>query len=217
MKKKILKGIIISFCIVLAIGIVSISDVLKNRKSYKESLIRFHVVANSDSDQDQQLKLKVRDKIIGKMNEKFKDSSSLDETRKIIENNIKEIEYIAKNELNRQGKNYDINVDFGYHNFPTKSYGNFTLPAGKYEAVNVVIGEGKGKNWWCVMFPPLCFVDVTNGLTDEKTESELKEVLTEEEYNMIKTAKSKEDTDVKLKFKLVEILEKGKIKLGNLF
>ncbi|WP_427337808.1 stage II sporulation protein R [Caloranaerobacter sp. DY30410] len=213
--KKILSFVLI-FVLLIVSSIVFLSDVYKNRESYKNNLIRFHVIANSDSPEDQQLKLKVRDRIINEMNSKFEKVSSLGESKKIILDNLDTIEYIAKKQIREAGKNYDVNVQFGEYDFPTKSYGNFTLPAGKYQAVRVVIGEGKGKNWWCVMFPPLCFIDITHGITNSKIKQELKGVLTEEEYNMIINANNEREVPLKLKFKVVELLEKSKLRFAKM-
>lgn len=177
-------------------------------ESYKEKLIRFHVLANSDSPEDQELKLKVRDKIIEEMDSKFEQSKSIEETKKIVNENIENMKIIAKEEINKNGKDYDVNIELGKHNFPTKTYGDITLPAGEYNAVRVLIGEAKGQNWWCVMFPPLCFIDIKNGETNLETEENMKEYLTEEEYKYISTNKDEiETTTPKLKFKIVEIFK----------
>lgn len=186
-------------------------------EAYKSKLIRLHVLANSDSPEDQELKLKVRDKIIANMNDKLKYSESIDVTREIVKENIKEIEEIALKEIKSNQKDYQVAVSLDNQNFPTKSYGGFTLPAGEYEALKVTIGEGKGQNWWCVMFPPLCFIDITNGLTDGKTKEELKKVLTEEEFNMIINAKADEEVPIILKSKVLELYEKGKVQFAKLF
>lgn len=156
-------------------------------QSYKEKLIRFHVLANSDSPKDQELKLKVRDKVIDSMNDKFKESSSIEETRQIVLDNIEEMKATAKEVINEEGKDYPVDIKLEPYQFPTKTYGKFTLPAGEYEAVRVLIGEAKGANWWCVMFPPLCFVDTGNATVDKETEQTMKEHLTQEEYNEIST------------------------------
>ncbi|KXG76197.1 stage II sporulation protein R [Thermotalea metallivorans] len=191
------------------------ADVYQNQKSYKDSLIRFHVLANSDAPEDQALKLKVRDRIIDVMNPKFEQSKSLDETREIIRRNLKEIEAAAADEIQKSGKNYTVKATLGDAVFPTKNYGSITLPAGTYEALRVVIGKGEGSNWWCVLFPPLCFIDMEKGLTNEKTKQELMSVLTEEEFQMIRTASSEDKIPIKLKFKVVEILESAKANLGK--
>ncbi|WP_129599200.1 stage II sporulation protein R [Anaerophilus nitritogenes] len=191
-------------------------DVYNNQQSYKSHLIRFHVLANSDDPKDQELKLKVRDKIIKEMNPKFEKSKSLEESRQMIEENIKEIENIAKNEIKKNNKSYKVTASLGDYDFPTKNYGAITLPAGNYEALRVVIGKGEGQNWWCVMFPPLCFIDMENGLTDKKTEKEMMNILTKEEFNMIRTARSEGEVPIKLKFKVVEMLEEAKVKLNRM-
>lgn len=190
-------------------------DVYKNQKSYKDSLIRFHVLANSDSPEDQALKLKVRDQIIVAMNPKFEQSESLDQTRKIIIDNIKEIEAIALAEIQRNGSDYGVKASLSDVVFPTKNYGSITLPAGTYEALRVEIGKAEGANWWCVLFPPLCFIDIEKGLTNEKTKQEMMNVLTEEEFKMIQTASSEDKIPIKLKFKVVEIIETAKANFGK--
>lgn len=215
------KKIIIVLCILLLIaGVTVFADTTKlytSQKAYSDKLIRFHVIANSDSPEDQELKLKVRDRIISEMNDKFIDTNSIEEVQKIINSNLDEIKYIAQQTVKEENKNYDVNVYFGNSNFPTKSYGGFTLPAGEYKAVKVVLGEGKGKNWWCVMFPPLCFIDVTYGLTDKETEKELKKILTEEEFDMISSTRDGKKIPIKLKFKISEIIKDSKTRFAKLF
>lgn len=209
MKKRILTMLLVIIILTPIIGYGYARDVFKNREEYKEKFIRFHVIANSDSPEDQQLKLRVRDKILEEMGKKFEHSNSIDETKEIVKENLDRIEYIAKKEIKENGKDYDVEASIGLSDFPTKRYGDYTLPAGKYEAVKVIIGEGNGQNWWCVMFPPLCFIDTNNGLTGHKSEKALKKVLTQEEYNMILTSRQ-EEKPMKLKFKIVELFEKNK-------
>lgn len=220
-KKSFLQKLIIGILIcVVTIGIVGslyLKDVYQNRESYKDNLIRFHVIANSDSNHDQSLKIKVRDTVINEMDKKFESLNSINQTRQVIKQNLDEIKYIAKDVLKESGSDLNVEVFFGNYNFPTKSYGNFTLPAGEYEAVRVVLGEGKGKNWWCVMFPPLCFIDINHGITDEEAQNRLKEVLNDDEYNMIKSDKTQEDMPIKLKFKIVELIEENKLKFAKIF
>ena len=210
MKKVLIVFFISIFCFMSSISYLN--DVYKNRDNYKEKLIRFHVIANSDSQNDQELKLKVRDKIIEFLSPKLEKSKSIKETKKIITENIINIQKIASNEIKENDKEYTVTANLDYSNFPTKKYSNIVLPAGEYKALKVVIGEGKGKNWWCVMFPPLCFIDINHGITDDKTEKNLKKVLTKEEYKMILV----DNKDVKLKFKIVEILEDIKKKSSEL-
>ena len=140
-----------------------VKETNKLKEGFKEKIIRFHVIANSDYKEDQEMKLKIRDKILSSMGEKFGSSHSKKETREIIYNNLENIKSIAEEEIKKEGKDYTVDVSLGQDTFPTKTYGDVTFPQGEYEALKVVIGEGKGKNWWCVMFPPLCFVDISRG------------------------------------------------------
>ncbi|WP_432406862.1 stage II sporulation protein R [Wukongibacter sp. M2B1] len=215
-RKKMYIVLVIVFGLITSLISMYISDVYKNRESFKENLIRFHVIANSDASFDQALKLKVRDKILKEMGKRFETDDILI-AKEIIKENTDYIEKIAIEEINRNGFNYSVKVALEEHEFPTKNYGSITLPAGDYEALRVVIGNGEGKNWWCVLFPPLCFIDVKQGLTDEKTKGKLQEVLSEDEYNMISSAASQEGKlPIKLKFKIVDILEKSKWKLSKI-
>ncbi len=174
---------------------------------YKDKLIRFHVIANSDSDKDQKLKLKVRDAIINYLQPKLLESESIEESELIIKKEYDELEKISKNIILENGYDYDVKVGIDYSKFPTKQYSNVVLPAGEYKALRIIIGEGKGKNWWCVMFPPLCFVDEQKGIIDKDTDDKLREVLTEEEYELISQKTSKQVDRVQIKFKIVEIIQ----------
>lgn len=193
---------------IMSISIKSEVDKIDNvSESYKEKLIRFHVIANSDTEEDQELKLKVRDEVINYLQPKLEDSRNIEESEKIITNEYDNLQEISKKTILKNGYDYDVKVGIEYSNFPTKQYSNVILPAGEYKALKVVIGEGKGKNWWCVMFPPLCFVDEQNGVIDKSTDEKLKSVLNEEEYKLI-TAKNKEQGNaVKFKFKIVEVIK----------
>ena len=174
---------------------------------YKDKLIRFHVIANSDSDKDQKLKLKVRDEVISYLQPKLENSNSIEESEKIIKNEYKTLENISKKVISKNGYNYIVKVGLEYSNFPAKQYSSVVLPAGKYKALRIIIGEGKGKNWWCVMFPPLCFIDDQNGIIDEKTDKKLKEVLTEEEYDLIMAKNKREVKNLEFKFKITEVFQ----------
>lgn len=203
--------LVLSLIAVMSIMSISISGEVKKisaaSEDYKNKLIRFHVIANSDSDEDQNLKLKVRDAIIDYLQPKLLKSSSIEESEVIIKNEYNEIEKISKDIILKNGYNYDVKVGIDYSEFPTKQYSNVVLPAGEYKALRVIIGEGKGKNWWCVMFPPLCFVDETKGIIDKETDAKLREVLTEEEYELISQKTNKEVNRVQFKFKIVEIIQ----------
>ncbi len=176
-------------------------------KDYKEKLIRFHVLANSDTEEDQALKLKVRDAVIEYLQPKLLKSENINQSEEIIKSEYDNLENIAKEIIYENGYDYDVKVGIEYTEFPTKQYSSVVLPAGEYKALRIIIGEGEGKNWWCVMFPPLCFVDEEKGMIDEETDERLKEVLSEEEYDLIANKDEQEVSRVKVKFKIVEILE----------
>jgi stage II sporulation protein R len=176
-------------------------------------IIRFHVIANSDSKDDQALKLKVRDKVLEYMEPKLSKSKSIQESRKIITENNQEITNIARKVIKQNGYKYLVKAALSEENFPIKTYGNITLPPGRYEAYRIIIGSGKGQNWWCVMFPPLCFVDITKGqVSYRQTEKEMKQVLSPEEYRMVDNQLTSTDgkNNIKIKFKLLDIFKQIK-------
>ena len=199
-----MKKIILTVGSILFIGICIFLNAPKQDLSSNlfNKIIRFHVIANSDTTFDQNLKLKVKDKILEYISPKLKDSKNIQQSREILRENNKQIVAIAQNVVKQSGYNYTVESTLSRENFPIKTYGNITLPQGNYEAYRVVIGEGKGQNWWCVMFPPLCFIDTSKGTVSyQKTEAEMRKVLTEEEFNSINNNK------IQYKFKFLEIIE----------
>ena len=177
--------------------------------SISNKIIRFHVLANSNSNDDQKLKIKVKDKIIEYIFPKLENSNSLEESREILANNEDEIIKIANECINENGYNYSVKVEFKRENFPEKVYGNISLPQGEYEAFRVLIGEASGENWWCVMFPPICFVDVTKGqVSYDETEESMKEVLTDEEFEKIRNDVIVDETkNVKFSLKIFDLFK----------
>lgn len=174
-------------------------------------IIRFHVIANSDSKSDQALKLKVRDEILKYIQPKLKNCENIEESRKVLMENDKDVLKVARRVISEQGYNYEVKSTLSKVNFPIKTYGNITLPQGRYEAYRVIIGKGQGQNWWCVMFPPLCFVDITKGqVSYKKTEQEMKKVLTPEEYKMVNNNRFdiSDKNNIKVRFKIIEVLNK---------
>jgi len=154
---------VIPACLILITAILSACD--WNNKTTEtiyppEHLIRLHIVANSDCAVDQALKRKVRDEIIRQISPDFLGAQNIDTAREIARADLSIIKEIASREIMAEGKDYPVDVKLGSFNFPTKHYGPFMLPAGNYESVQVIIGSGSGTNWWCVLFPPLCFVDM---------------------------------------------------------
>ena len=206
--------LIITASIVAGLLLSSYSEEVN--KGLADNLIRLHVIGNSDSPADQALKRDVRDRVLEYMKLQLGDSKDVDQTRIIINEKMDGIISIVKDELTRQGWDYDVRVSLGSYPFPTKSYGDIALPAGNYEALRVVIGKGEGANWWCVIFPPLCFVDVTHGTVPEPVKEDLKNALTEEEFSIVASADTDDEIPVKIKFKIVEFFQDSKIKFTGL-
>ncbi|HHW37742.1 MAG TPA: stage II sporulation protein R [Bacillales bacterium] len=128
-----------------------------------DEAIRLRILANSDSNEDQALKRKVRDAVNAEITKWVEDLTSIEAARTLIDSRVPEIEKIASQVLELEGSNQTVHVDFDNVNFPTKIYGNFIYPAGQYEAILISLGNAEGANWWCVLFPPLCFLDFSNG------------------------------------------------------
>lgn len=199
--KKYIKGMII-ILIFAAVLFMKNEENEEERiqKSIASHIIRLHVVANSDSEKDQQLKISVKDKIVAGLQEKLKDADNLNDARTIIRNETERIEQMAIEEMRKQGYDYIATASLGNSYFPIKKYGDLTFPAGEYEALRVQIGEAKGQNFWCVMYPTLCFVDSTYQVVPEESKEELKHTLTDEEYQALLG----EDKSVTFGFKLLD-------------
>ena len=150
-----------------------------SKDSFKQKVIRFHIRANSDKKEDQALKLLIRDEILEVMGEKFQDTKSLDESRIVIKNNMGEMKKIAESIISAEGKDYAVNVSLKEDNFPLRKYGNMVFPQGQYEALIIEIGQAQGQNWWCVIFPPICFVDITHSVAYAAENNELGEYIQE--------------------------------------
>ena len=180
-----------------------------------DNLVRLHVIANSDSPEDQALKRDVRDAVLTYVQRELESSKDINQTKTIVNLRLDGITAIAKEKINNYSKNYNVKATLGSYPFPTKAYGDITLPAGSYQALRVVIGKGEGTNWWCVLFPPLCFVDVTHGTVPDSVKANLKEALSEEEYIIVTSADEESDIPIKIKFKLVELFQDSKVRFAG--
>lgn len=172
------------------------------QKGIASNIIRFHVRAESDSKEDQWLKLQVKEAVLAYISPVLSKSQSVDESRQLLYNESENIRNVAAATLRSLGDESDVNVYFENCYFPMKTYGDMTFPPGEYEAFRVDIGEAQGKNWWCVLYPPLCFVDAVYGEVPEESKEELKGVLTEEEYSMVS------GKNVKFRFKYLKIFNR---------
>lgn len=195
--KKTLLRIEISLLIALIIcGVLNINAFSQQCESIRTKMLRMHVIANSNTQEDQELKLKVRDAVLTAGKEVFDGSVTSTEAKVKIEPHIEYLENVALETIQNEGFDYGVNITIDNEYFNTRTYDNqITLPAGNYNAIKVIIGEGKGQNWWCVMFPPMC-------LPTSVAECEISDVLTEDETEIVT-----ETEKYKFRFKIVEIIE----------
>lgn len=200
--KKIPKKLILIFLTLALFIFFSMESYAQNVFSAIESnVFRLHIIANSNTEKDQDLKYKVRDSLVNYMNTLISNDNSKEEIIHIAKSNLNKFKLLARETVLKNGFNYDVDVEIGNFYFPTKKYGDIRFPSGNYDALNIRIGKAVGQNWWCVMFPPLCFVDVTSATLPKESKETLKENLRDEEYQLI----SESDEDNELKFRIVEI------------
>jgi len=205
--KKILNLSLLTFLLFLYVFICVQNYVTAVANDLSEAVFRLHVIANSDSKEDQSLKLKVRDSLLNYMNDICSNCSTKEEAVSLAQTHKNDFEQIAKSTIAENGFNYSVKINIDNFYFPTKNYGDISLPAGLYDALRVEIGEAKGQNWWCVMFPSLCFIDISSGIVNDEAKENLEENLEKESYSVISDTKK---TNIKFKFKLVEFFaEKG--------
>ena len=157
---------ILSLILVIVMGFVLFYTYEDEPSNQYSGIIRLHVIANSDSADDQNLKLKVRDQIIKEVGSLEK-SQDIEQSRSYLENHLKDMEKTAAKVIEENGKEYGAEADLGVRWIPAKTYGDMYFPAGNYEALNLTLGEGKGQNWWCVLFPPLCLIEEDQEAMDE--------------------------------------------------
>lgn len=157
----------------------------RTQQEIAEKILRFHVRANSDSREDQALKLKVRDAVGAFMEQKLAHAADREECMRIVQQHLPQIVSTAEQTIRQEGYVYPVSAQIGTVDFPQKTYGNYTFPAGDYEALNLVIGSGKGQNWWCVMYPNMCFHGAVYEVVDEDARKSLKRVLSEDEYDAV--------------------------------
>lgn len=198
---KLKNVILLIFLLSIYVFISAQSYVSAISSDLSDSVFRLHVLANSNSDEDQNLKLKVRDALLNYMNGLCTNCSTKEEAISIAIEHQNEFQYIAKQTILDNGYNYDVKININNFYFPTKNYGDISLPAGYYDALRVEIGEAKGKNWWCVMFPSLCFVDITSGVVDDEAKENLQNNLDDESYSVIS---DNSNYEMKFKFRIIE-------------
>ena len=201
MKKNLKMVIILSILLFLYISISAFSYAQTISTDLAECVFRLHVIANSDSDEDQNLKYIVRDNLLTYMNSLCENCQSKEEAISMVQENKNIFQEIATKTIQENGYNYAVTINIGNFEFPTKNYGDISLPAGYYDALRVEIGEAKGQNWWCVMFPPLCFVDISSGVVPDESKELIENSLSEEEFALVS---NQSDNEIQFKFKLLE-------------
>lgn len=187
------KLIIAAVTVIFFLGITGFSAKCRD---IEDSVLRLHVIANSDSAQDQELKLKVRDAVLLSGKDIFSGAGNVKDAEKKINDNSDEILAAARQVIKDEGFDYNVRLEITDDSFPTKTYGDTTLPAGKYRAVKIVIGEGAGHNWWCVMFPALCIPGASEDVS-------IDDVLTDSETEFVKS-----DPKIDVRFKIVDVFDK---------
>ena len=190
--------LILTFCVIfLFLGLMPVHG----EAEIYDSVLRLHVIANSNSDEDQQLKFKVRDKILEAGTSVFAESSSKSEAVSEIEKNITLLEAIARETVKENGYSYPVKIELGNEKYPTKSYDSFCFPAGEYLSLRIIIGEGKGENWWCVLFPPMCISAAAQCSPEEQF---ISVGLDKDQYGIITET---EKPVYKARFRLLEVIE----------
>ena len=198
-----IEKILVLFCVlVLCLAICNVLPIHGEEKIY-ESVVRLHVLANSDSEQDQALKLKVRDAILAYTSPKVIDSASREEAIVTLQGELESIEKIAEQVIREQGYDYEVEVTLTLEDYPTRNYESMSFPSGQYVSLRVLIGEAKGQNWWCVLFPPLCL-----SAASEKAENEEAFIAVGLNSDQYKIITETQDTTYYLRFKILEALKK---------
>ncbi len=200
--KTIEKALLAGFFITILFNLTGFAN---KCESISDKVFRLHILANSDSKEDQELKLKVRDRVLKETSDLFKNAHCKEDAKNLALENIDNIKKIAEDEIHINGFSYNAKVEVVEMFFDTRQYDNIKLPAGSYNALRILIGQGKGHNWWCVMFPQLCIGSATK-------EDNINNILPEDQASIVDNSENYE-----VKFKVVECFYKIKSFFLNLF
>lgn len=192
---------VVTLLVILGMGICYMKA-SHTQQSIAEKVLRFHVRANSDSEEDQELKLAVRDAVGALLGQYLSEADSRQKSEEIVKEHMAEIVETATEVIEAEGYHYGVEVFLSDVEFPVKTYGAYTFPAGTYRALEIVIGSGTGHNWWCVMYPNMCFANGTYDVVDENSKKELRQSLSAQEY-----ATLMEEKDYQVSFRIVEEIE----------
>ncbi len=202
MKKSRMIEISLAFALIVAV-IFSVVGFEKECENIRNDVVRLHILANSDSEKDQQVKLAVRDALLNSGKDMFNGTVNVDNAQKCLKNQEQELIRIANEVLAASGFDYKAQVYLTEEYFTTRAYEDFTLPAGEYLALKVILGSGEGHNWWCVMFPPLCLPAASDN-------ADMDAVFSKNGAEIVQSAAKYE-----VRFKIVEIIESIKYKLSS--
>lgn len=178
----VLAGILIS---IVVTGFVVNARQSRMQQNLAEEVFRFHVLANSDSEEDQALKMQVKEAVLSYMKEEIPESDSVETTKEWARGHLNAIVNLAEAVIREEGYAYEVMAEVTTCDFPDKTYGDITFPSGTYEALRIEIGEAEGQNWWCVLYPNLCFMDAVHAVVPEKGKKDLKKVLDDDTYEMV--------------------------------
>ena len=199
------KKILICTLVILSLALVAGLFPVHGESEIYETVVRLHVLANSDSEYDQALKLKVRDRVIEIVTPTVKDCSSQAEAIAAIGGVMDEIDAAAREVISAEGYDYDVDVVIGKEEYPTKSYESCAFPSGEYVSLRIRIGNAEGQNWWCCLFPPLCLSAATDEADESNEDAFISVGLTSDQYKLI----TESDTPkYKVRFKILEMIEK---------
>ena len=201
---------IVTIIIISALGLIGYDQMSRcsatvdpYQPKIAEKILRFHILANSDSDKDQKVKEKVRDAIGNYLAPQLEEARDLSDTKNIVTRHMDEIVTVAEETLEKEGYSYGASARLATVDFPVKTYGSYTFPAGEYEALEITLGEGNGHNWWCVLYPNMCFQGTVYEVVEEEADEALREVLTPEEY-----ADVFNERNYQIRFRFAEVLQK---------
>lgn len=186
----------------LAVWKIRVNAQTRTQEHLAQEVLRFHILANSDSEQDQALKIKVRDEVLAYLEQTMPDDMDRAETKEWMRRHVEELKDVSQAVVDAEGYDYPVNAAVTTCWFPDRTYGEVTFPAGNYEALRIEIGAAKGHNWWCVLYPNLCFLDAANAVVPEEGKQKLQNVLSEEEYSQITST-----SDFKISWYFPELLK----------
>lgn len=194
-------------CLLLAF-FISLSHIRQKDEALAQriapKILRFHVLANSNRSEDQKLKLKVRTKLLNSIYESLGENASLEETKNYVLSHQAQLEDKAQQYMKKLGYDYSAHMKLTDCYFPTKIYGDMVFPCGNYEAVQVKLGKGKGHNWWCVLYPPLCFVDSSYAVVPDASKKTLRESIDPADYKKL----NRKDFKIHIRLKVADFLSK---------